>query len=617
MASQPPARQNAPATALSHIATDPFQSLRSGYNVAIYIVKNILGLDPSIIINLSIFLAAGSTVFRYVYAYLAHYARQFIISSVRIHEDDLILYHDVMRFMTEKHLKGKMYVVRATTNVGQVANRIDDLDLAANFFDRFRSVKASTHSRVTLLRPEDDEPRSAPPDLDASMDDFVNYRTERQRSKISYQPYAISHVFYHARNFYLFTHSLRQIPGGHPSLGMRVSGELTIECLGRSLKPIQNLLEEAQTYSLRRSIHSTNICRANSQNWMMIGRRPSRDINTVILDKIKKQALLRDINEYLHPTTKKWYGSHGIPYRRGYLFSGPPGTGKTSLTAALAGVFGLDIYVLSLLDPYINEDALTRLFSSVPPRSIVLLEDIDAAGITSKRRKKPMSMPMPPKMLPVVNPPGMIIPVNPGIPPPPPSTKNGISLSGLLNAIDGVSSSEGHVLIMTTNVPEELDKALVRPGRVDMHIHFELPHRPEITEMFMNMYKDLAVTEAKKLPIKPKVVSELQKLERLENGEAPEAKAAAQKVVEALTKQELEELADRFADHIPEGKLSLAAIQGHLVKHKKDPRHAVEIVTQWVEEALKEEAEKEDEKAAEAAKEDPLAGGVRGTNWLR
>lgn len=611
MASQPPARQIAPAAPVPHIATDPFSSLRSGYNVAIYIVKNILGLDPSIIINLSIFLAAGSTVFRYAYAYLVHYARQFIISSVRIHEDDLILYHDVMRFMTEKHLKGKMYSsVLATTCAGGVSN----LDLAADFFDRFRSVKASTHYRVALLRPEDDEPTSAPPDLDDNMDDFVNYRTERQRSKISYQPYAISHIFYHARNFYLFTHSLRQVPGGHPSLGLRVSGELTIECLGRSLKPIQNLLEDAQTYSLQRSVHSTNICRANGQNWMMIGRRPSRDINTVILDKTKKQALLRDINEYLHPATKKWYGSHGIPYRRGYLFSGPPGTGKTSLTAALAGVFGLDIYVLSLLDPYINEDALTRLFSSVPARSIVLLEDIDAAGITNKRRKKPMSIPKPPKMPPAVLPPGAIVSPNASIPPPPPSTKNGISLSGLLNAIDGVSSSEGHVLIMTTNVPDELDKALIRPGRVDMHVRFELPHRPEVIEMFGNMYKDLQATEAKKIPIKPKIAAEL---EKLENGEAPEANVSVQKEVDAPNKEELEELADQFADYIPEGKLSLAAIQGHLLKHKKDPRRAVEIAPQWVEEALKEEAEKEDEKAAEAAKENPVEGGVKGINWMR
>lgn len=162
---------------------------------------------------------------------------------------------------------------------------------------------------------------------------------------------------------------------------MKYSGELTLECLGRSLDPIKALLEESQTYYLEKTMSSTTVYRANGPHWGRITSRPSRDIETVILEKAKKEELLQDINEYLHPRTRRWYANHGIPYRRGYLFSGPPGTGKTSLTAALAGVFGLDIYVLSLLDPYCNEDALVRLFSSVPSRCIVLLEDVDAAGL--------------------------------------------------------------------------------------------------------------------------------------------------------------------------------------------------------------------------------------------
>ncbi len=603
MASQPPARVN--QAALSQIPSNPFYSLQSGYNVAIYIFKNILGLDPSVIINLSIFLAAGSTIARYLSSYLSHYARQYIITSVLIQEEDVILYYDLMRYMTEKHLKGKI----------------------------FHSVKASTVSRVALLRSEDDEQTTAPPKFDANMDDFINYRTERQRSKISYQPYTISHVFYHARNIFRFTHGLRSTRTS-PALGMRVTGELTIECLGRSLKPIEKLLNDAQTYSLARSAYSTNICRANGQNWMMIGRRPSRDINTVILDKTKKQALLRDINEYLHPATKKWYGSHGVPYRRGYLFSGPPGTGKTSLTAALAGVFGLDIYVLSLLDPHINEDALIRLFSSVPARSIVLLEDIDAAGITSKRRKKPMPTEKPPR--PHAPPPAFIFPPGVTVPPPimppqpapHPTTKVGISLSGLLNAIDGVSSSEGHVLIMTTNFPEELDKALVRPGRVDMHVHFELPHRPETIEMFMNMYKDLKETETLNHSSKPQQGTSSGHGGYMNGSISPEPKSLEQdKKTEANgtlykkdsipSAKELDELAEKFADQVPEGKLSLAAIQEHLLKHKKDPRGAVEVAPAWVVEALKEEAEKDEERAAEDAKNNPMQQGAKGTNWVR
>ncbi|TQS31876.1 hypothetical protein Golomagni_07827, partial [Golovinomyces magnicellulatus] len=83
----------------------------------------------------------------------------------------------------------------------------------------------------------------------------------------------------------------------------------------------------------------------------------------------------------LHPSTPRWYASRGIPLRRGYLFHGPPGTGKTSFSFALAGVFGIDIYVISLQDQSVTEEDLAVLFTSLPRRCVVLLEDIDTAGL--------------------------------------------------------------------------------------------------------------------------------------------------------------------------------------------------------------------------------------------
>jgi chaperone BCS1 len=261
---------------------------------------------------------------------------------------------------------------------------------------------------------------------------------------------------------------------------------------------------------------------------------------------------------------------HGIPYRRGYLFSGAPGTGKTSLTAALAGVFGLDIYVLSLLDADLTETTLVRLLGNVPSRCIVLLEDVDAAGLgkrpdpPSSKEKESTSDDKEPTTEESLKKP----------------TSSGISLSGLLNAIDGVSSNEGRILIMTTNNPEALDKALIRPGRVDMHVAFELPTRVEMQELFLSMYKDHdSIEKAEQAEAKDTKVP----FERPH----PSRDAANSQSGSTLSTEELHSLSRTFADSLPESRLTLAALQGFLLTYKRDPLTAAKNAKAWAEETLK------------------------------
>jgi chaperone BCS1 len=531
---------------LSH---NPFQSLRSGYNLAMYTVKDILGLDPVIVVNISIIFAAISTVGRYVTGYLYHYLKMVFISSVRIHEEDH-LYRYIMKWMTDNHLSKRA----------------------------FRSVKANTVQKTTI----DDEEEAFKGMDDDSKDSntLISYRTMMGRNPIRFAPYEVSHMFIHKRNIFLFRHGLRSVPHMRGAIPFKFSGELTVECLGRSLDPVKALLEEAQTYYLEKTMSTTTVFRANGPHWSRITARPSRDIETVILEKTKKQTLLQDINEYLHPRTRRWYANHGIPYRRGYLFSGPPGCGKTSLTAAIAGVFGLDIYVLSLLDPYINEDCLVRLFSSVPSRCIILLEDVDAAGLrraNDPKFKKQLRETAAEKEDKAAKPAVQI------------------SLSGLLNAIDGVSSSEGRILVMTTNKPKDLDQALVRPGRVDLHVHFSLPHREEIIEMFLSMYRD--IDGQVETGIQAEAL--LAQMSTSSQDQAPASKDAEKEVPvpesTTPTKKQLEVLAGKFAHELPEERLSLAAVQGYLLRHKHDPEMAVRNAKAWGEESLREIRELEEE----------------------
>lgn len=203
---------------------------------------------------------------------------------------------------------------------------------------------------------------------------------------------------------------------------------------------------------------------ANSYTPRYVGiTRPSRTLKAVTLDPAIKDPLVKDIEAYLNPQTRKYYSNRGIPWRRGFMFYGPPGTGKTSFTTALAGHFKLNVYVLSLSSTTLNDQRLEGLFGALPMRCIVLLEDVDSAGI----KREDMNAGKGPAKKSGKAPSEYDVDGNPGDDQP-----SGITLSGLLNVLDGVHSIEGRydfddwnawcetyadpsihsIVIMTTNV---------------------------------------------------------------------------------------------------------------------------------------------------------------------
>lgn len=274
---------------------------------------------------------------------------------------------------------------------------------------------------------------------------------------------------------------------------------LQIDCIGLSVEPVQELLNTVKVWSLKKLRGTTTIRHPTAKEnrgrwggmWSKTFSRPSRPMDTVILDPEQKKLIINDMNEYLHPLSPKWYAQRGIPYRRGYLFHGPPGTGKTSLSFALAGIFGLGIYVISLQEPTLTEGDLMQLFNSLPRRCIVLLEDVDAAGLIrdqegdleakkgrikakqnkdgqneAKKEKINGQVKLRDEDFTLRDLARELKSISPNNNKPDSGSRpvarrqantegkslTGISLSGLLNAIDGVASHEGRVLIMTTNV---------------------------------------------------------------------------------------------------------------------------------------------------------------------
>lgn len=177
-----------------------------------------------------------------------------------------------------------------------------------------------------------------------------------------------------------------------------------------------------------------------------------------MLDTGLSDSILTDVSKFLG--NEKWYNDRGIPWRRGYLLHGNPGSGKTSYIQALAGHFNYDISILNLGDRCLTDDRLAHLLVNLPSRSILLLEDIDAA-FKNRDETDPRYVGL-----------------------------ESLTLSGILNALDGVGSAEERIVFMTTNYPERLDAALIRPGRVDLKVEVADASDAQAIEMWRKFFTE-------------------------------------------------------------------------------------------------------------------------------
>ncbi|KAH8649665.1 BCS1 N terminal-domain-containing protein [Tricladium varicosporioides] len=442
---------------------------------------------------------------------------------------------------------------------------------------------------------------------------WLNFSNQEAKSQPRFTPAIGSHNFWHQGTYFQLRRKevsvLDELGGGAATF--KEKEVLTLSCFGRSTGPIKKLIQHAKAHYHLGHKAKTVVKRPAPKDmrryggrgsWVRVSERPCRPMKTVVLEEERKMDVMADINEYLDPKTAKWYANRGIPYRRGYLFHGPPGTGKTSLTFALAGVFGLDIHVVSLLEPTLTEEELGMLFTTLPARCIVLLEDIDTAGLVRTEQVEAEESKKESSSSENFNVTDLTKAIKKANQQSEEDRKKGISLSGLLNIIDGVASHEGRVLVMTTNHPEKLDEALIRPGRVDHQVAFGNATLAQIKELFERMYADdlprtkllpshhaLSVSPAHQLP--NEIPSSKSKEKEIPTPPAtpiistslPSEKSGERKIgEEPVSAEELSDIATKFSLLIPNTLFSPAEIQGFLLKRKKDPRKALRECKEWV-----------------------------------
>jgi hypothetical protein len=189
-----------------------------------------------------------------------------------------------------------------------------------------------------------------------------------------------------------------------------------------------------------------------------LGKRNKRNLESVYIPAKKKNDIIADLTKFMKPETKARYSKLGINYKRTYLLEGLPGTGKTSLILALASYFNYNIAIVNF-SPKLTDVDLIHMLRSLDDKHddeernlFIVFEDIDC--IFKERKSHDES-------------------------------KNSITFSGLLNALDGIGTRENMITFITTNYKNNLDNALIRPGRIDYIMSFESATREQIIDMYM------------------------------------------------------------------------------------------------------------------------------------
>lgn len=235
--------------------------------------------------------------------------------------------------------------------------------------------------------------------------------------------------------------------------------ELIIDCSPDVIKPFLN---SSKTYYqdivLNRAKKNDliNIYMWDEYEWRVLKTQPIRTLDTLYFDNEFLDNIVGKVRHFLSDDTKKMYRRIGIPYKMNILLEGLAGTGKTSLITGIAGEFKKNIAIINF-DAKTTDNMFINAMAQIPKDTILVFEDID---VLFKERKEHDTH------------------------------KNALTFSGLINALDGISAPQNSIIFMTSNYKCNLDKALIRPGRVDLSVNFTYANKEQVSRMYKSFFPD-------------------------------------------------------------------------------------------------------------------------------
>lgn len=235
--------------------------------------------------------------------------------------------------------------------------------------------------------------------------------------------------------------------------GVEYYKRFTLCCIKENI--ILEFLKDCYNYIKNINEENTNILITDKYGeWINYNKLPSRTLESIYIDNSIKNKIVKDIEVFLE--SEKDYNNFGIPYKRTYLLTGIPGSGKTSLIKALCKKFNYSLSMLSISNNFDNSSLLVAI-KELPKKTIFLIEDIDS--LFEKRNFS--------------------------------TDNNSLTFSNFINILDGILYRHSTIIFLTTNHPEKLDHALLRIGRIDMIIKFDYPSRNNIEKLFNDLLKNI------------------------------------------------------------------------------------------------------------------------------
>ena len=212
-------------------------------------------------------------------------------------------------------------------------------------------------------------------------------------------------------------------------------------------------------------------------------KRDKRYLDSIYTNNNEQYRVLNDLKNFIN--NKQFYLDNNIPYKRNYLFYGNPGTGKTSLIFALASELNYDIKLIDL-GSFSDLNSLLYQVYNCSSNTFLVFEDIDAMSTKFEERKKEEVVKESNKDVPIIDEPS--------------SNAKELSLSILLNLLDGLYTKEGMITFFTTNHIDKLDSAFLRDGRMD--------YKLEMTDLDNRTINNILEKKTgKKLDIKNKTIN--------------------------------------------------------------------------------------------------------------